>query len=397
MAASQSAETFETGDDGFQIGPVVEVASATKPAGDDENATLEETKTNLTKAHKGFKGKTLDANGTGGFTQRPEYGIAGAGESETLEERCNRLRAEVQELMGDLKAAEASPDPSVEDEAVATVEMAKQMQAVSEQLSAVKLDAITGDWNGPVPAALQADLNAQLLKDLAAAKTVGGGAAGGAKAAGGAAGGGVTYELYYNAEQAKFADATDAGALDLRIAKLEKVIGGGDLSRAAAELGDVDLNISSAITNIAERAAILEAESTAAMTARLSALLTLKGQAEAVKKTDGKPATEEHVERVNTLYSKMQEWDATSQAVPELITRLTALKGLHERGTDFGKTLSHLEETQKTLTKALSDDKTVLEKLEGSFAANMATIEGNFAALDARVEAINANLAKLKK
>lgn len=105
----------------------------------------------------------------------------------------------------------------------------------------------------------------------------------------------------------------------------------------------------------------------------------------------------QHVERVNTLYSKMQEWDATSQAVPELITRLTALKGLHERGTDFGKTLSHLEETQKTLTKALSDDKTVLEKLEGSFTANMATIEGNFAALDARVEAINANLAKLKK
>ena len=99
--------------------------------------------------------------------------------------------------------------------------------------------------------------------------------------------------LVDNAEQAKFADATEAGALDLRIAKLEKVIGGGDLSRAAAELGDIDLNISSAITNIAERAAILEAESTAAMTARLSALLTLKGQAEATKKTDGKPATEE--------------------------------------------------------------------------------------------------------
>ena len=96
-----------------------------------------------------------------------------------------------------------------------------------------------------------------------------------------------------NAEQAKFADATDAGALDLRIAKLEKAIGGGDLSRAAAELGDIDLSISSAITNIAERAAILEAESTAAMTARLSALMTLKGQAEAAKKTDGKPPAEE--------------------------------------------------------------------------------------------------------
>ena len=35
------AETFETGDDGFQIGPVVEVASATKPAGDEEVTNFE--------------------------------------------------------------------------------------------------------------------------------------------------------------------------------------------------------------------------------------------------------------------------------------------------------------------------------------------------------------------
>jgi len=396
-------EVFASGDDDFKIGPVVEVASGTKPAVEDPNLILEQLDVKHSDAHKTFKGKILvsepDFASGSGYKQRKEYSIAGPAENESLEERFNRLRSEVEGFIGDIKAAENSPSPN-EDEATHTVEMAKHMANLQSQLQKVKLDVLTGDWNGNAPGALQTELNTRLLGELSKAKAATTGA-GDAKSKDGDTPNTVTYELFYNAEQAKFADSTRAGELDVRIAKLEKAIGKDTLSKAAAELNEQDLSLSSAVSLIAQRVSILGSESTEAMSSRLNALVKVADEAAKKKAAstgsdggDDTKASAEYADKVDELYATTVAWDGIASSVPELIERLTSLKTLHEDGMEFGKTLAHLQSTQNQIRSALSNDTTVLSTLEKSFKENMTTIEGNFTALNSRVEAINATLKK---
>lgn len=129
--------------------------------------------------------------------------------------------------------------------------MLAQVQALSDTIHKVQLDALTESWSGVAPAALQSDLSSRLLQDLSSAKE---------KASAKAEGTGsdaksdtVTYELYYHPEQNKFRDAAKAGELELRIAKLEKLLGNAPLAAAAAELNEPDLSITSAVAKMTER------------------------------------------------------------------------------------------------------------------------------------------------
>ena len=75
---------------------------------------------------------------------------------------------------------------------------------------------------------------------------------------------------------------------------------------------------------------------------------------------------------------------------------MQTLKGLHERAAEFGQTLTELETVQAQLQQSLRLQDGVLKTVGESMTKNMSTIESNFKSLDARIEALSKNLAKLK-
>lgn len=359
--------------------------------------------------------------------------MAGAGEKETVEERFNRLQHEVnvcallsmatfppylcpqcsfvdldvnrtrstkiywwsgtQGLLGELEAANGSLGKSSGNDVRDTVEMTSQMKFLSSQLSQVKVDALTGAWTGGAPAAHQADLTKRLLSDIANVKASAPAdeAATAAPASDTGSGSGVTYELYYRPEESKFAHSLKTGELDRRIAALEGVVGSSPLSRVAAELDKAEVSMSDAVNILAARLSSLAPETIASLDTSLTSVIE---KADAVKeKESGVPP--ETARKVDDLLALGTKWDAISDAVPAVIDRLAQLKELHERGANFGQTLTQLEATQLELKTGLADEKSMLATLEASFKANASAIEANFSAMDKRIEALNKNIAKL--
>eukprot|EP00041_Stephanoeca_diplocostata_P013069 m.225355 g.225355 ORF g.225355 m.225355 type:complete len:199 (-) comp19204_c0_seq2:464-1060(-) len=142
--------------------------------------------------------------------------------------------------------------------------------------------------------------------------------------------------------------------------------------------------------------AMVSSENADAMSARLQSLLKMSDEVASKKTAVDASNAEDEAQKVEELYTMAAKWDGVASAVPDIIDRLTALKHIHEQGAEFGATLSHLQATQDQLRQAVSTDKTMLETLETSFKENMAKIEANFTAVNARVEAVSSSLAKGK-
>merc|ERR1711975_202598 len=103
-------------------------------------------------------------------------------------------------------------------------------------------------------------------------------------------------------------------------------------------------------------------------------------KAEQVKST-GVPG--EMAQKVDQICATMQRWDTVAAAVPQIVERLVSLKALHERGADFGRTLTQLETAQAEVKTSLATEKLMLEKMEASFKENMGVIEANFKSMEA--------------
>eukprot|EP00041_Stephanoeca_diplocostata_P013068 m.225346 g.225346 ORF g.225346 m.225346 type:complete len:411 (-) comp19204_c0_seq1:464-1696(-) len=400
VATGSEPDCFEAGDDNFKEGPVAPVQGATKPPEGFEGGSIEDVSLQPKAAFKTFAGKSLYTTGENmakiGYRQRLEYSIAGSGNDESTSQRFNRIRGEVEAFLGELKAAEESLSADKEsDESKETAEMLAQVQSLSDTIHKVQLDALTESWSGVAPAALQSDLSSRLLQDLSTAKEKAAEKAASAASVDGKSDT-VTYELYYHPEQNKFRDAAKAGELELRITKLEKLLGNAPLAAAAAELNEPELSITSAVAKMTERVAMVSSENADAMSARLQSLLKMSDEVASKKTAVDASNAEDEAQKVEELYTMAAKWDGVASAVPDIIDRLTALKHIHEQGAEFGATLSHLQATQDQLRQAVSTDKTMLETLETSFKENMAKIEANFTAVNARVEAVSSSLAKGK-
>ena len=142
----------------------------------------------------------------------------------------------------------------------------------------------------------------------------------------------------------------------------------------AAEFELPEASIHSALGALTDRMAALSAESTDDMTKRLKAVLELAEKAKAAGTTPSAPAARpagdgdgeggsavpdqvaqaEYAEKVKELYEITKKWDAVATVIPDLMSRLTTLKALHEQGSDFGRTLTQLEVRRSWLTAGLS-------------------------------------------
>jgi hypothetical protein len=89
--------------------------------------------------------------------------------------------------------------------------------------------------------------------------------------------------------------------------------------------------------------------------------------------------------KVEALYKMVQRVESTAEALPEIVARLRTLQTLHAEGALFTQRLHALDASAAEAQRMLLTDKELLATVEASFAANVATIEGNISLLDERV------------
>eukprot|EP00053_Salpingoeca_punica_P017378 m.167345 g.167345 ORF g.167345 m.167345 type:complete len:411 (-) comp17193_c0_seq5:2145-3377(-) len=402
VGSSDLPVVFETSDEGFREGLVPEDAAAAADA--KAEAPAEEIDTSawdIKKAHATFKGVSQSVGAP--LRLRSEYESREDG-SLNPRERVARLEAQMNELMADLDAAHAAAKTKIasEEDLPEVIALSKQVRFFQQQLQQAKLDkalnetASLGDLRN-----MQTDLSRKLLGEIASFKTgeakptaaAGAGAGSSAGASAAAAAGAVTYELYYRPEHANFNQAVKFSELEQRLARLEQQIGGDSLESVSSNLALQNMSLVSAVNSLTARLNAVSEENLADLDRRLTSILS---QLDMARKKPTVPEQQaEYTAKVNELYELGKRWDTTAAVVPEVVERLKVLKALHEKGSEFGKTLLHMETVQEQIKSTLATQKSSLSAVESSFAQNLAIIENNFKAMEKRIADLNANVAKL--
>ncbi|KAI4461563.1 dynactin subunit [Holotrichia oblita] len=93
-------------------------------------------------------------------------------------------------------------------------------------------------------------------------------------------------------------------------------------------------------------------------------------------------------EKVQELYNIVKANEHVSKILPETVERLTALKALHEKATDFATSLTQIELLQSEISSNVENNKNLLQGVQESFANNLNEINKTVMSLDRRIKEI---------
>eukprot|EP00054_Salpingoeca_dolichothecata_P021365 m.136543 g.136543 ORF g.136543 m.136543 type:complete len:409 (-) comp23962_c1_seq2:171-1397(-) len=391
---------FEVGADSLPEGPVGDPKEGTQ---DVAAKDVSELKIDPSKAHDRFKGRTLDASGVDfsnsldsarqGYLNPSPFEILSKVEDETPEQKFQRLQHDVKMFLEEIEAIKQSSSAHSKEEHASSVTLAQQVKYLQEQLQQVQLEQLLGvDENEPIFMDPQGDMTKRLMTEISKFKNLS--AASGMDKASLKPGDQITYELHYKPEAAKFAQVTKIAELEKRIEELEKLIGSEPIHvlSTAAELDVAEVSLQKLVSTLNSRIATLSIDNMSDLDRRLQSVLNQLEFAKKKQTTD----SGETAKQVAELYDLSQRWDAIATSVPVVVNRLKALKQLHEHGSEFGRSLTHLETVQEQMSATLADQATVLQTVEHSFKQNLATIEKNFASMEKRIADLNKNLARIR-
>jgi len=97
-------------------------------------------------------------------------------------------------------------------------------------------------------------------------------------------------------------------------------------------------------------------------------------------------------EMIEKLHRTLQKWDSVAVAIPNIVARLHALKGLQDSSLTVASTVGKMEEAHASLTEDIKAQGGHLSTVEKSFAENAKMISANVASLEARIEAVSAKM-----
>ena len=194
--------------------------------------------------------------------------------------------------------------------------------------------------------------------------------------------------------------------IEQRLATVEAAIGTGFGAQTAPSNTEgtpshMMLNLpalASAVLQLEEKTALVEATSSDVIVERLERLATGLGKVEArIKSANGMAATATTLSplmeqirhrELAKLTGAVKRWDPVVHTLPALLRRLHTLQGLHERSSAFSSRLDRLEAVQDGIDAAMEESATMLKALEGGMAANAQIVEGNVRALEKRISAL---------
>jgi hypothetical protein len=342
--------------------------------------------------------------------------------------RFRRLKLEAAELAQELEALRDAADGSkplaaVDPAALSAAQMGSEV--LMEQLKALERDERLAPVLDPsrgleVAQTMQDSLSKQLLDHVQAlAGGVAGASSAGASSAGGTGSGGtgsggtgtdatpsegggrgdgpgrVVYELYGGGGAAEERRALAAGALEQRLKRLERAVGGRDdlVPDADSAIASAAVPLAARVRELERRAAVMDQQGIERVARRMKAL-TVEFDAFARKmskvRAAGAAANPLREQRLQRMHKLLNECENLAPMLPSLVARLHTLKIVHEEASLFTHRLAAAEAAQERAATLLEGDKNALATAEASLRENMETIQANLRSLDERISRLSA-------
>lgn len=316
-------------------------------------------------------------------------------------EKLRRLKAETAQLAEELTVLkkDVQPDdaaPSTDPRAWAWTEMKDTVDALQNQLVGLAQEKQLQPWLDPnfkhnSSLAVQRQISTKLMKEL---EQFPGGSAEASEPETVASGQGrdaVKYELYMMSNQAKQGEASESAEMDKRLSALEQL-----LKDDEGKHGEVTQT--GIVPSIVQLEAQLAAMNPASIDAISRRLTHLNAELDSVNKKRQSASAVDMIkdsmnaQKVEKIFSKMEQVETLAPSFDTLLERLHSLKTLHEESAIFSKRLGQVEGDQDDVSKLLQSDMKLMKEVQTSMAENMATIKGNIANMDQRMEALAAKM-----
>ncbi|XP_071530050.1 dynactin subunit 2 [Panulirus ornatus] len=372
--------------------------------GGDSSNSVETLHISANDAHSHFKGKVLDATQVdfsdrislsrrhGYDARRVEWEVAGEGEEETVTQKYQRLKCEVNQLIEEIQAVKGSVPCG--DGSVSSVDLGRQVESLHHTLLDLKLEDTLGADIVASISQPQLTLQKKLINLLESFKLTGlvseksgdvakqDGKPPGTDAGSSSA---ITYELYYAPEHARLNQLANAATLEKRIDHLETLIGNNPDKLSSLSAWTNHKSVVGAVQVLSARLALLEPAHLDHVEGRLHAVHTRMNSI-----SEKKAAIEDadKQSKVSELYELVKKTEALCSALPEVVDRLVSLEALHDQAMQFSGSLKQLDVAQTRLSAALHSNTDLLAGVQEKFSQNLEIIQNNIANIDARVQVL---------
>ncbi|OUC48632.1 cytoplasmic Fragile-X interacting family protein [Trichinella nativa] len=337
-------------------------------------------------AYEVFKAKTLESDQAelGEYFRGYDHKLQVSEES--IGEKYNRLRREVDELVKSISSAKESSQSAntaevlnneklTFEEADALQHMLKKLQV--EQVIGESSTSVANEQENRLMLITEAFENLKKIsppkKDVKAVQSEEE-----------IARNKITFDFYPNKEQQAFNDQARISQLESRIAQFETLLGV-DKKNMQAVLSELNgKSFKEALDELKLQVEMLDTNHLDTIEARLSAICS---KISVIK--EKKPNLDsEQEKKIEELYDMMKKWDSTCDSLPLIVDRLQSLQVLHEQAVQFSQYLTYLDGVQQDISKSLSNCSTLLTEVQTVFGKNMEVIKENFEAVKRRIAAL---------
>ncbi|KAF5273949.1 hypothetical protein FQA39_LY01064 [Lamprigera yunnana] len=355
---------------------------------EEESTSVERLQISANEAFNKFKGKTINANGVD-FSQRISKGIRigydahnwellEKGERETPLQKYQRLECEMNELF-----EEVSQLKNEKNEANNWLVTGEQVQQALEKLADLKLEESLG---GDVISSIIDPQGAQMKKLLCQLEQFKAATKDAPESETPSDDNAIVYQLNYKPEQARFTQTNRLAELEHRLHRLESVLGASNDKLSRLAFMTTKNNLFETAQYLSATASMLDSAQLDHIEGRLTAL---NQKLDTI--TEKRSKISEDVEKdkmILELYEILKNSEGFSKILPQTVERLKALEALHNKATEFVKTLTQVENLQTEMQSNIHNNQALLQGVQESFAMNFEEINKNIASLDARIKAL---------
>ncbi|KNC78345.1 hypothetical protein SARC_09218 [Sphaeroforma arctica JP610] len=308
---------------------------------------------------------------------------------ESLSERLNRLKAEVQLLSEDIHEAQEMDIKSQEKDHEAcqtTAQLTDEVSAMVQKLSVAEKMITPNAFSDESTRRLIDKLNQYKQTSMQTAEAVDTDMSSPAPQQAE----GVTYELYYKPDVAALTTGSHMADLERRLAALETVLGPNlhqsvtDLARSLGISGS-DLSLSELLSTAAARFQYLDESKMMVLTKKYQQLQASAG--ETPRGTDSPTPVQN--EKLSAAYDLLMKQDTDSRMLPDIIDRLHTLRSAHEQTVNMANTVTMFEDRQSLLLESVQHMKELLSQVDSGLKTNSQTTEANVGSLLARMDELS--------
>lgn len=342
---------------------------------------------------KSLEGKAVDFSDrisrrsrTGYDARSGDWELVPEGQKETALQKYQRLQCEMKELLEEVSELKGAKDKNKEEVASCLV-TGEQVDRALQQLYDLKLEETLGtdivgnlvDPQGNQINKLLTQLENFKHQTLSPQKPS-------EKGSSTTESDSIVYQLKYRPEHTKLAQTTRLSELEHRLHKLESILGATSEKLARLATDTQQTTLYGAAQQLSAKASLLDSAQLDHIEGRLTALQQKMNTIAKQKATT--PEDAELDKKINELYELVKSSEHMYQVVPDTIERLVALESIHNRASEFSKSLAQLEALQSQINSGMLNNKELLQGVQESFAINLDNINKSVASLDSRIKAL---------